>query len=412
MSSSTSDNSPTSPIDIVRILIPGGKVALSNLIGHKTTVDGGIIEDDKPKNLSTFRAMGPAISGGKDEGSANSTKGQGHRRTNSGGLFSKLSFLRSGHGEDALSKKGRKAEQETGNAQGQPNVGSSASSGVEQQTKTRKRKGSLRKTALLGTGRSHMDSRERKIHLQERHVDDRVIPEAPSLLEWRHESKVLSSPSSESIAASPASPASSEHYPSNTSLPLPKKQNVTGNEHRRIPTTTSPPLGETSTTDEEDALSISYRAPPSLAGAPSSKRRPSASSTSYFPTVPISPDRRHSSNSHRPKSPLSASPARSPDTPEEWDYSETEWWGWVVLLITWIVFVVGMGSCLGVWSWAWDVGETPYAPPELEDDPTLPIVGYYPALMILTIVMAWVWVVIAWIGMKYFKHAKISSDDT
>lgn len=44
----------------------------------------------------------------------------------------------------------------------------------------------------------------------------------------------------------------------------------------------------------------------------------------------------------------------------------------------------------------------------------LPIPGYYPALMILTIVIAWVWVIVAWVGMKYFKHAKIQpqSDDT
>jgi len=73
--------------------------------------------------------------------------------------------------------------------------------------------------------------------------------------------------------------------------------------------------------------------------------------------------------------------------------------------------VVGMGSCLGVWSWAWDVGETPYAPPELEDDPTLPIVGYYPALIVLTGVAAWVWVVVAWVGMKYFRHARVWDGD-
>lgn len=98
------------------------------------------------------------------------------------------------------------------------------------------------------------------------------------------------------------------------------------------------------------------------------------------------------------------------DLDEEWDYSETEWWGWVVLIATWVVFVVGMGSCLGVWSWAWDVGETPYAPPDLEDDDTLPITGYYPALMVCTAVMAWVWVVVAWVGMKYFRHAKVGVD--
>ncbi|OAG08376.1 uncharacterized protein CC84DRAFT_1063702, partial [Paraphaeosphaeria sporulosa] len=96
---------------------------------------------------------------------------------------------------------------------------------------------------------------------------------------------------------------------------------------------------------------------------------------------------------------------------EEWDYSETEWWGWIILIGTWVVFVVGMGSCLGVWSWAWDVGETPYAPPELEDDDTLPITGYYPALIVCTAVMAWVWVVVAWVGMKYFRHSKMVGDD-
>jgi hypothetical protein len=93
--------------------------------------------------------------------------------------------------------------------------------------------------------------------------------------------------------------------------------------------------------------------------------------------------------------------------PPRHDYAETEWWGWIILATTWLVFVVGMGSCLGVWSWAWDVGETPYAPPELEDDPTLPIVGYYPALIVMTGVMAWVWVIVAWVGMKYFRHAKV-----
>ena len=69
-----------------------------------------------------------------------------------------------------------------------------------------------------------------------------------------------------------------------------------------------------------------------------------------------------------------------------------------------------MGSCLGVWSWAWDVGETPYAPPDLEDDATLPITGYYPALIVCTAVTSWVWVVVAWVGMKYFRHAKVGVD--
>ncbi|PGH00078.1 hypothetical protein GX51_05975 [Blastomyces parvus] len=202
---------------------------------------------------------------------------------------------------------------------------------------------------------------------------------------------------------------------------------------------------------------------------------PSSSSDSYFPPVPQTitnmSSTRFRSTSHRVKSPLSLSGVEPPDIDtsaappsatttappsisgvsgisvsddfpnataaganvtatasasvaaaaataasssaleEAWDYAETEWWGWIILLVTWLVFVVGMGSCLGVWSWAWDVGETPYAPPELEDDATLPIVGYYPALIICTAVMAWVWVIVAWVGMKYFRHANISGED-
>lgn len=167
---------------------------------------------------------------------------------------------------------------------------------------------------------------------------------------------------------------------------------------------TSPSISYTSTTDEEDVISIPLRVP--------SPPRPelSSGSESYY-VKGTSPYRRRSVK--HTKSPLSLSGLTASPLPaahEDHDYSETEWWGWVVLVVTWTVFVIGMGSCLNVWSWAWDVGTTPYAPPELEDDPTLPIVGYYPALIILTCIMAWVWVVVAWIGMKYFRHAKISGD--
>jgi hypothetical protein len=153
----------------------------------------------------------------------------------------------------------------------------------------------------------------------------------------------------------------------------------------------------------------------------------SSGSDSYFPggvpggssssssQILGSIQRRRSATTQRAKSPLALTAALMSTTPlpqseADWDYSDTEWWGWVVLVVTWTVFVTGMGSCFGIWSWAWDVGTTPYAPPELEDDPTLPIVGYYPALIILTGVMAWVWVVIAWVGMKYFRHARVSGD--
>ncbi|KAI5290192.1 hypothetical protein KEM54_002253 [Ascosphaera aggregata] len=146
---------------------------------------------------------------------------------------------------------------------------------------------------------------------------------------------------------------------------------------------------------------------------PGTATKKATGSNATFPSAEIS----------HPTSPLALAATTSATLPEAgtaalkdpigepWDYTETERWGWFILIMTWIVFVIGMGSCFGVWSWAWDVGETPYAPPELEDDPTLPIVGYYPALIILTAVMAWVWVVIAWVGMKYFRHANIVGEE-
>ncbi|KAK6536509.1 hypothetical protein TWF281_000737 [Arthrobotrys megalospora] len=93
------------------------------------------------------------------------------------------------------------------------------------------------------------------------------------------------------------------------------------------------------------------------------------------------------------------------------DYADTVWWGWVMLITTWVVFVVGMGSVLGIWDWAWfgPTGE-PVVPEDEDHDPDddLPISGYYPALVILTWVVAWVWVVVAWVGMKYFRHARVA----
>jgi hypothetical protein len=158
------------------------------------------------------------------------------------------------------------------------------------------------------------------------------------------------------------------------------------------PTASGPAEPYVSTTDEED-LTSALR---STASSSNSSFNYSASARSMSLT------RRRSHRTELRTAPAAAAVPALADTDmedDEWDYSETEWWGWVILAATWIVFVVVMGSCFGIWSWAWDVGETPYAPPDLEDDDTLPITGYYPALMVCTAVMSWVWVVVAWVGM-------------
>ncbi|KAL6862390.1 hypothetical protein J3F83DRAFT_746181 [Trichoderma novae-zelandiae] len=264
-----------------------------------------------------------------------------------------------------------------------------------QQQRTRRRRGSLRKVALLGRGaqRDRRDGRPLAI-------DTDAITDAPISESARFGPASASASTVHNALGLDISPVSSptSEYPCQPNL---------------IGSSTSTACFEPGlegggvqadmysfTTDEEDLIQLETLASQSLR----SSLPLSSGSESYYA------GRATTERRQKAKSPLSYSASTLPQPAVGWDYSETEWWGWVVLTVTWFVFVMGMGSCFDVWSWAWDVGKTPYAPPELEDDPTLPIVGYYPALITLTCVMAWVWVVVAWVGMKYFRHAKISGD--
>jgi len=325
-----------------------------------------------------------------------------HKRSLSGTIMSKLSFLRTSPEEIEPPTDENHVHYQLDDSPMSPKKGGRAMAVAVQQQKTRRRKGSLRKAALLGRGAQR---KEREIQ---------ALPLDTSGIPGDDGSFTLSSPE-DSPQASQLGLGISDETPrpsmegyasrSNNSLLEPVNTLPMGSQDYILPPSmTSPTLTYTSTTDEDDVLSIPHHSLPIPRSGNSS-----GSDSSYFPKGLGSLARRRSAN--RAKSPLSGlanSPLPVPD--QEWDYSETEWWGWIILIVTWVVFVIGMGSCLGVWSWAWDVGETPYAPPELEDDETLPIVGYYPALMILTTVMAWVWVVVAWVGMKYFRHARISGD--
>lgn len=302
-----------------------------------------------------------------------------HKRASSGSKLSFSFFGSSQSRQDGATPRSPVKTKSSGESPPpSPRSAGSSMAAILQQKKTRKRKGSLRKTALLG----------RKVHIENLgfNTEQPISPinsqkppshrstQEPLTQEHTHRSPTAST-------APPRIPDTEHHT---IPLPLPIIPIIPPN----------PPLISPSTTDDEDH--------------PPSSTKPTPHDENYFPPFP--PRRRPAPS---PKSPLSSLPISlplpSPLPPH--DYAETRAWGWVLLAATWIVFVVGMGSCLGVWSWAWDVGETPYAPPELEDDPTLPIVGYYPALIILTGVMAWVWVVVAWVGMKYFRHAKMGGEE-
>jgi len=265
-------------------------------------------------------------------------------------------------------------------------------SALQQQKSTRRRRGSLRKVALLGRGVASDKGYQASSPLTTQTDAPSSTKERPSdsKAHQAHQYNALGLSASDIVLQTdgPSNGASLGSTASLTSCTDAQEPNAATAYH--------------STTDEDEGPHLPSRTD----STPVVSR-----SESYFSGVPSSQSRRRAFQ--QAKSPLGysgLSAAPLPPVKVEVDYAATEWWGWIILTVTWIVFVTGMGSCLGVWSWAWDIGKTPYAPPELEDDPTLPIVGYYPALMILTCVMAWVWVVVAWVGMKYFRHAKISGD--
>lgn len=364
-----------------------------------------------------------------------------HKRTLSGNLFSRLNFLRSTSSDDRMNQSASSAIDKDHLTNG-PDTPTSAMAAVQGSLKGRQRKTSLRKTALLGgtvrykslplqrkgsnkqqtsskqdqetrTARDH-DEQEGQcgVHSADPHQDnDTTHLKHPDINQDQNQEQPLLRQSFSYEDLDAASSASAWSTRSTTEPSHATRQLAVHSEPSRpgdhsavqVPSTspsiTSPASQSyASTTDDDDVLSFSRR--PATG--------PVQPASYYVSVAPLT--RRRSSKQTVVTDPLPLEQAGAL-IEEELDYSDTEWWGWVVLIITWFAFVVGMGSCFGVWSWAWDVGQTPYAPPELEDDPTLPIVGYYPALITLTAVMAWVWVVVAWVGIKYFKHAKIQGED-
>ncbi|EQK97849.1 hypothetical protein G6O67_004051 [Ophiocordyceps sinensis] len=317
-----------------------------------------------------------------------------HRRASSGpGLLSRLPFSRS----SADAKLRLDADYEN-----VPATPSLAVSVPVQQHRSRRRRGSLRKVALLGRGaqRDKKDNKTMTIDTVPAAHTDLDAPSDGYGAMAEHDALGLK-------IAGPQLPVQDDPPPSQTASErstssFPATKTATISELERDGERAN---AYASTTDEEDILHMPSAPPP-----PRASLSMSSGSESYFANRGTANRQRSFQQAKSPLSYSGISINALPPPDSGSDYTETEWWGWVVLTVTWFVFVMGMGSCLDVWSWAWDVGKTPYAPPELEDDPTLPIVGYYPALIIMTGVMAWVWVVAAWVGMKYFRHAKISGD--
>lgn len=418
---------------------------------------------------------------------SNSTS-SGHKRSLSGSLLSKLSFLRmsqspSADNNETLPSQSH-SDQIAGNLShndehnptssdaysGGSRAGSTSramATAIQHQRKMRRRRGSLRKTALLGTRLELKEKRNNastaRDQLNYGSIENSRVSSSPLRISTGTGGSKITPPPSTTLTDDELTPRGSMDRDGrgHTSVYSGYWPRALTMDRGVVSTEIKSPTSIGDTTDEEDDISLSsynnmttntdttsngrasstHLRPSSVSSTgsinPPLIATPSSGSESYFTSSHHHRHHHHhhhqnpSANeainaagrplgrspiTHRARSPLiapelSTSTSNTLEVGGGWDYSETEWWGWIILLVTWIVFVVGIGSSFGVWSWAWDVGETPYAPPELEDDPTLPIVGYYPALMVLTAVMAWVWVVVAWVGMKYFKHANIAADD-
>ncbi|KAI9692083.1 MAG: hypothetical protein M1820_009551 [Bogoriella megaspora] len=456
---------------------------------------GGGGDNAAPNDLERTKSTSPSMDTRSIRGSAGD-----RRRTISGAFLGKLPFIRHQNSTSRLSSHSDEALQVplVDNAIDDAPRGSSAMArALKAQNKNRRRKGSLRKTALLGTGSklrlerrgsvlqrssstrtqkdmtasplesdsrtivaNDQDSIHRRRFSYEHEADTSSLEDLRSTQPFPYYSKPTTPFPLDPDPRPKPPPTPPLHrrptYPSSSSTTSFEAPNPTPFTHiRRIsyPSTTtsdddaetsspSQPVSRTTTADSLDpstttstSTDSSYFSPTTLDGPPSSLKPslsvktirtttnepPTSSSASTsttslpFPTPSLRRRALPSPLSHTTPLPLpypSTSPLPSPPlSTSSTSSSTTAWYGVLILISTWLVFIVGMGSCLGVWSWAWDVGRTPYAPPELEDDETLPIVGYYPALMVLTGVVAWGWVTVAWVGMKYFRHAKVVGDD-
>lgn len=264
----------------------------------------------------------------------------GHKRSVSGSLLSKLSFLRasSDGNQTTADQVALEPEFTPGDDRTSPKKTSRAMAVAVavQQQKTRRRKGSLRKAALLGRGAQRERKEVKAVPLETGHQigytgDGTLSPTSPD---------ELRPPSGFGLGIDTTPRPSMEGYASrnNNILLSPIKTLPMGTEDHLVtsPTSaTSPTLTYTSTTDEDDVLSIPSHSLPAARILPST----SSGSDSYFPPGSGSLARRRSQNAKSPLSlgGLAASPLPPPDA--EWDYSETEWWGWVVLIVTWVVFV-------------------------------------------------------------------------
>ena len=252
-----------------------------------------------------------------------------HKRSLSGSILSRLAFLRSS--EDPIEKQDRQSTRD-GAVSPTDSVAADTSRGALQPKKARKRKGSLRK-ALLSR---QPESKAAKSPLSSPRSPDNI--DTLSLL-LPPDSDATPRPSEDLSPESPPRWTSPARKPSLSSIDSTPSANPVSS----AASGTSATMRTDSTSDDDFP-----RIPVTIVRKP-----PSSSGDSYFP-----PQTTSNRRALRTRSPLAPHPNSASASPvasdEEWDYSETATCGYVLLTCCFLIFVVGMGSCLGVWTYAWD----------------------------------------------------------
>lgn len=114
-------------------------------------------------------------------------------------------------------------------------------------------------------------------------------------------------------------------------------------------------------------------------------------SVQQLPAIQTAQELRSSSNSPPFSDLILAQEVRAPSS------STLFFYGYSILIGTWTVVLLGIASMLGAFD--------KYFPFE-SDTKTYPIKSYYPSLIIMTFIVSWIWCVVSWVGMKFFRHTK------
>lgn len=91
-------------------------------------------------------------------------------------------------------------------------------------------------------------------------------------------------------------------------------------------------------------------------------------------------------------------------------------YGYLFLIVTWILFIFAMGTIFNLWQWCFnenniliDYLKSIYWINILLDDikdQNKIVDNYYIYIFFLNFVILWIWAVVSWISMKLFRHSK------